>query len=90
MDFMTREVFDWLVVIVIISGGILAYLRLRRDLTGPPRDFGTAQYDETHADDTRPNIYAPSGENHDTGRRDANEHAYNRGSSDDSAADAPD
>ena len=35
MQFMTREVFDLLIIIVIIIGLIAAFFRLRADLTRP-------------------------------------------------------
>ena len=50
MDFLTREVFDTLIVVVIIIGLILAAIRLRQDLTRPlPPEPVRPD------DDTRPN-----------------------------------
>ena len=40
MDFMTREVFDWLIVSVILIGAVLAARRLQADFTRPlPEDY---------------------------------------------------
>jgi hypothetical protein len=51
MDFMTREVFDTLVIVVIIIGGALALVRLYQDFTRPlPADD-----DQWSDDDTQPN-----------------------------------
>jgi hypothetical protein len=38
MDFLTREVFDTLIIAVIIIGGALAVVRLYKDLTRPLPD----------------------------------------------------
>ncbi len=35
MDFLTREVFDMLILVVIIIGSAFAFLRLRQDFTRP-------------------------------------------------------
>lgn len=35
MDFLTREVFDTLILVVIIIGSSFAFLRLRKDFTRP-------------------------------------------------------
>jgi hypothetical protein len=35
MDFLTREVFDMLILVVIIIGSAFAFLRLRKDFTRP-------------------------------------------------------
>lgn len=55
LEFMTREVFDTLILVVIIVGMALAFVRLRADFTRelPPdeRDFLTMD-DE----DTKPNL----------------------------------
>jgi hypothetical protein len=51
MDFMTREVFDTLVIVVIIIGGALALLLIYEDFTLPlPSDD-----DQWRVDDTQPN-----------------------------------
>lgn len=53
MDFMTREVFDTLIIAVIFIGGALAIVRLYRDFTRPlPEDDKYAWSDE----DTQPHI----------------------------------
>ena len=51
MDFMTREVFDTLVIVVVIIGGALALARLYQDFTrlSPGND------DQWSDDDTQPN-----------------------------------
>lgn len=51
MDFMTREVFDTLILIVILVGGALAAVRLYRDFTRPLSRSHPAWSDE----DTQPN-----------------------------------
>jgi hypothetical protein len=54
MQFMTREMFDLLIIVVVIIGLIAAAFRLRADLTRPlppERDWQTFDPDE----DTRPN-----------------------------------
>jgi cytochrome c oxidase assembly protein Cox11 len=50
MDFMTREVFDTLIIVVIVIGMALAAVRLYRDFTRPLPPDG--DWDD---DDTRPN-----------------------------------
>ncbi len=54
MQFMTREVFDAIIFIIIIVGLIAAFFRLRADLTRPfrpPQDYQPFNPD----DDTKPN-----------------------------------
>jgi hypothetical protein len=57
MDFMTREVFDTLIIIVIVIGMALAAVRLYRDFTRPLTGEYDERFDETawSEDDTRPN-----------------------------------
>lgn len=50
MDFMTREVFDTLIIVVIVIGMALAAVRLYKDFTRPLPPF--SDWDD---DDTRPN-----------------------------------
>jgi hypothetical protein len=38
MEFMTREVFDILIILVIALGAVLAFFRLRADFTRPLHD----------------------------------------------------
>lgn len=47
MDFFTREVFDALIVGVILVGLSLAFLRLRADFTRPLADDFAADDDDT-------------------------------------------
>lgn len=57
MDFMTREVFDTLIIAVIFIGGALAIVRLYRDFTRPlPEDDQYTWSDE----DTQPHITQPN------------------------------
>jgi hypothetical protein len=53
MDFMTREVFDTLIIAVIIIGLALAAVRLYRDFTRPLPRRGQHHWAD---DDTQPNI----------------------------------
>jgi len=55
MPFMTREVFDLLIIAVILVGLIAAFFRLRADLTRPlpPEPGGWQTFDPD--DDTKPN-----------------------------------
>ncbi len=54
MQFMTREMFDLLIIVVIIIGLIAAAIRLRADLTRPlPPEPGWQTFDPD--EDTRPN-----------------------------------
>ncbi|GAB4519993.1 MAG: hypothetical protein OHK0046_29680 [Anaerolineae bacterium] len=56
MDFMTREVFDTLIIVVIVIGLALAVVRLYRDFTRPmPRPWyeeDTQQSNRTTGDET--------------------------------------
>lgn len=53
MDFLTREVFDTLIIIVIFIGGALAVVRLYQDFTRPlPDERPFPPYAD---DDTQPN-----------------------------------
>ncbi|TVR23562.1 MAG: hypothetical protein EA396_03305 [Anaerolineaceae bacterium] len=58
MDFLSRELFDWLIIVVIVVGGLLAVRRLRQDFTRPlPPDDDDyhAEYDDADTEeDTRP------------------------------------
>jgi hypothetical protein len=54
MQFMTRELFDLLIIIVIIIGLIAAFFRLRADLTRPlPPEIKWETFNPD--DDTKPN-----------------------------------
>jgi hypothetical protein len=56
MQFMTREVFDLLIIVVIIIGLIAAFFRLRADLTRPlPPERPEWQPFDPGDDDTKPN-----------------------------------
>jgi hypothetical protein len=69
MEFMTREVFDTLIISVIIIGSALAAVRLYRDFTRPlPPEHDGAFIDQ----DTQPNVgtqhpapAAQQGDDHD-------------------------
>lgn len=52
MDFMTREVFDALIVAVILIGGALAAVRLYQDFTRPIANAGSPEWAN---EDTQPN-----------------------------------
>ncbi len=65
-EFMTREVFDALIIAVIVIGGALAAVRLYRDFTRPlPRSMSppddTGGLDDGYNDDTQPNPTTPGG-----------------------------
>lgn len=54
MQFMTRELFDLLIIVVIIIGLIAAFFRLRADLTRPlPPEINWEPFNPD--DDTQPN-----------------------------------
>ncbi|MFW5709233.1 MAG: hypothetical protein ACOCX5_03330 [Chloroflexota bacterium] len=56
LDFMTRDVFDALIIAVIMIGTALAFLRLRADFTRPlpPADYDRPAWAD---DDTDPHHY---------------------------------
>lgn len=64
LDFMTREVFDALIIAVIIIGIALAAVRLYDDFTRPlPNDEDEANLRPTWSDDdTQPNLVETSAE----------------------------
>ena len=53
MDFMTREVFDALIIAVILIGGALAAVRLYQDFTRPLPRRSTPEWSD---EDTQPNL----------------------------------
>jgi hypothetical protein len=59
MQFMTREVFDTLIIVIIIIGGAFAVVRLYKDLTRPLPEEWNDWHNEpppvNDEDDTRPN-----------------------------------
>ena len=62
MDFMTRDVFDTLILVIIVVGGALAVVRLYNDLTRPLPDESNTRIERNQIvfppvedDDTRPN-----------------------------------
>ena len=67
MQFMTREVFDTLIIVIIIIGGAFAVVRLYKDLTRPLPDESNDRRnfsqnadlspvnDDSSEEDTRPN-----------------------------------
>ena len=64
-EFMTREVFDALIIAVIVIGGALAAVRLYRDFTRPlPRSTPPSDesdgFDDGFAADTQPNPTVPA------------------------------
>lgn len=58
MEFLSRELFDWLIIGVIFVGGLLAMRRLQQDFTRPlpPDDDDIyAEYDDADTEeDARP------------------------------------
>jgi hypothetical protein len=46
MDFLTREVFDLLIILVIVIGLVLAFFRLRADFTRPLPNDETPTFDD--------------------------------------------
>jgi hypothetical protein len=55
MQFMTREVFDLIVIVVIIIGLIAAFFRLRADLTRPLPPERPEWHTFNPDEDTQPN-----------------------------------